>query len=90
MVSFAEKIKCDMEALEKIAKAKLWCQYFRMVTLMHKFIIAERSGNWKLHSETTRRNATFFFTLVVISRMACQIFTLCLKQNCINHYTHGL
>lgn len=34
---------------DKGPTAKLWIQYFQMVTFMKHFIKAERSGNWSLH-----------------------------------------
>ncbi|KAK4880987.1 hypothetical protein RN001_004306 [Aquatica leii] len=40
--------------------AKLWVQYFRMVTLIKQFIKAERSGNWVLHLTTIQKMLPFF------------------------------
>uniref|UniRef100_A0A8D8VLF7 Uncharacterized protein n=1 Tax=Cacopsylla melanoneura TaxID=428564 RepID=A0A8D8VLF7_9HEMI len=40
--------------------AKLWGQYFQMVTLMINFITAERTGNWKLHLETVYQMLPYF------------------------------
>lgn len=40
--------------------AKLWTQYFKMVTLVKHFIEAERSGNWDLHLDTIQRMLPFF------------------------------
>lgn len=40
--------------------AKLWVQYFEMVTLVKQFIEAERSGNWKLHLETIQKMLPYF------------------------------
>lgn len=40
--------------------AKLWVQYFRMVTLVKHFIEAERSGDWDLHLNAIRGMLPFF------------------------------
>lgn len=52
------------EELQKLEKrsptAKLWVQYFRMVTLVKRFIQAERSGNWTLHLDTVRKMLPYF------------------------------
>ncbi|KAK2578572.1 hypothetical protein KPH14_012006, partial [Odynerus spinipes] len=40
--------------------AKLWTQYFKMVTLLKHFIEAERSGNWELHLDIMQRMLPFF------------------------------
>lgn len=49
---------CTIES--KGPTAKLWLQYFRMVTLMKHFIEAERSGNWNLHLDTIQRMLPYF------------------------------
>ncbi|XP_043285283.1 uncharacterized protein [Venturia canescens] len=50
--------------VEKLSKnsgtAKLWTQYFHMVTLVKMFIEAERSGNWQLHLETVQKILPYF------------------------------
>ncbi|KAJ8666635.1 hypothetical protein QAD02_008297 [Eretmocerus hayati] len=50
--------------LEELKKngptAKLWVQYFHMVTLMKNFIAAERSGNWLLHLLTIYETLPYF------------------------------
>lgn len=52
------------EALHTIASrgptAKLWVQYFQMVTLMKQFIEAERMGNWTLHLDTIKKMLPYF------------------------------
>ncbi|CAH2218497.1 jg2186 [Pararge aegeria aegeria] len=40
--------------------AKLWLQYYDMVTVMKQFIQAERMGNWNLHLESIRKMLPFF------------------------------
>lgn len=40
--------------------AQLWIQYFKMVTLVKKFIEAERMGNWSLHIQTVKQMIPFF------------------------------
>lgn len=40
--------------------AKFWVQYLKMVSLMNRFIEAERSGNWKLHLESIKQMLPFF------------------------------
>jgi len=46
---------------QKSPTAKLWIQYFRMVTLMKQFIEADRSGNWTLHLNTILKMIPFFY-----------------------------
>ncbi|CAH0381987.1 unnamed protein product [Bemisia tabaci] len=40
--------------------SKLWCQYYRMVTLLLQFTAAERSGDWQLHLSTIKDMLPFF------------------------------
>ena len=40
--------------------AKLWVQYFNMVTLVKKFVQAERSGDWQLHLQTIKGMLPYF------------------------------
>lgn len=40
--------------------AKLWINYFRLVTLMKQFIQAERTGDWNLHLNTIHKMLPFF------------------------------
>ncbi|CAH1118147.1 unnamed protein product [Phaedon cochleariae] len=40
--------------------AKLWTQYFYMVTIMKQFIEAERMGNWLLHLDTIKKMLPYF------------------------------
>jgi len=42
------------------ATAKLWIQYFHMVTLVKQFIQAERSGNWNLHLQCIQDMFPYF------------------------------
>lgn len=43
------------------ATAKLWVQYFRMVTLAKQFIAAERMGNWNLRLDTVQKMIPYFY-----------------------------
>ena len=57
----ADKFKKKLKELENYGPtAKLWVQYFRMVTLIKQFIEAERMGNWQLHLDTIRKMLPFF------------------------------
>lgn len=52
-----EKLNSIFEAkLSEIEKrgntCKLWIQYFRMVSLLKKFVSAEKMGNWDLHLDS--------------------------------------
>lgn len=53
-----------IEMLKELEKsgptAKLWVQYFQMVTLIKQFIQAERTGNWDLHLKTVQRMLPYF------------------------------
>lgn len=40
--------------------AKLWIQYFHMITLVKQFIQAERSGNWHLHLQCVQEMLPYF------------------------------
>ncbi|KAL7289552.1 hypothetical protein TKK_0016524 [Trichogramma kaykai] len=40
--------------------AKLWSQYFNLITIMLQFIEAERTGNWKLHLQSIREMLPVF------------------------------
>ncbi|KAK5642676.1 hypothetical protein RI129_008843 [Pyrocoelia pectoralis] len=51
--SIADKFTETISRLKNYGcTAKLWVQYFKMVTLMKNFIHAERMGNWALHLKT--------------------------------------
>ena len=67
----ADQEECYQELSEKFetqlvkfehrgATAKLWVQYFRMVTLVKQFIEAERMGNWNLHLDTIQKMIPYF------------------------------
>lgn len=59
--SISRRFETQLKELEKNGPtAKLWVQYFRMVTLMKNFIEAERTGNWKLHLSTITKMMPFF------------------------------
>ena len=48
------------EAAATSRTAKLWIQYYHQITLMRRFIRAERCGNWALHLETVREMIPHF------------------------------
>lgn len=53
---------------------KLWVQYFRLVSLLKKFLAAERMGDWKLHLECIRNMIPFFMqldTLIILNLQGC-------------------
>lgn len=52
MDSFYEKL-CELEL--RGPTAKLWVQYFHLVTIVKRFIEAERSGDWFLHLHTVQQ-----------------------------------
>lgn len=55
------KFKDAKKKLEKNGPtAKLWIQYFEMITLVKQFIEAERMGNWKLHLDTIKKMLPYF------------------------------
>lgn len=59
--SVAEKFKKRLTQLEAHGPtAKLWIQYFRMVTILKQFIEAERSSNWHLHLKTIQKMLPYF------------------------------
>jgi len=56
-----EKFEAELQRLEQNGPtAKLWVQYFRMVSLVKQFIEAERTGNWKLHLASIEKMLPFF------------------------------
>lgn len=63
-VSFCNVARKFQEELKKIEKngptAKLWVQYFRMVTLVKQFVEAERMGNWQLHFDIIQKMLPYF------------------------------
>ncbi|XP_031335335.1 uncharacterized protein LOC116165167 isoform X2 [Photinus pyralis] len=55
------KFKDKLEQFTNLGPtAKLWSQYFQMVTLILTFIDAERTGNWTLHLETIHDMLPYF------------------------------
>lgn len=71
VVLVADQEECYKELAEKFenqlikfeqrgSTAKLWVQYFRMVTLVKQFIEAERMGNWNLHLDTIQKMLPYF------------------------------
>lgn len=59
--SLNELIENHLQKIEKRGKtAKLWIQYFRMVTLLKQFLAAERMGDWKAHLECVELTIPFF------------------------------
>ncbi|KAJ8882532.1 hypothetical protein PR048_014343 [Dryococelus australis] len=56
-----EKLKNELHKIESYGPtAKLWVQYFRMVTFMKQFIEAERRCKWKIHLDTFQKMLPFF------------------------------
>lgn len=51
--------------LEKLKEngstTQLWLQYFEMVTIVKKFIEAERTGNWKFHLISLQKMIPYFY-----------------------------
>lgn len=45
---------------ENSPTAKLWVQYFNMVSLLKKFIEAERTGDWEKHLYTIKLMIPYF------------------------------
>lgn len=59
--AIVQKFNDALQNLEKNGPtAKLWANYFRMVTLVKQFIQAERMGNWDLHLNTVQLMLPFF------------------------------
>lgn len=57
----ARKFQEELKKLENNdPTAKLWIQYFRMITLVKQFIEAERMGNWQLHLDTIQKMLPYF------------------------------
>ncbi|KYN29124.1 hypothetical protein ALC57_01443, partial [Trachymyrmex cornetzi] len=50
------------ELKENDPTAKLYVQYFEMVSLLFQFIHAERSGDWNMHLNSIRKMIPFFIT----------------------------
>lgn len=40
--------------------SQLWVQYFELITIVKEFIKAERSENWNLHLECTKKMIPYF------------------------------
>ena len=45
---------------EKYRTAKLWCEYLHYLSVLKKFIVAERTSNWNLHLESTKEMMNLF------------------------------
>ena len=44
-----EKVQEKKMDLKGSRTATLWLQYSEMIDILQRFIMAERTGNWKLH-----------------------------------------
>jgi len=45
-----DSLKKNIELLRKSSRTSAsWIQYMSMIDILHKFIRAERAGNWELH-----------------------------------------
>lgn len=55
---FKQKLK---EFGERGPTAKLWVQYFNMVTIPKEFIRAERMGDWKAHLSCVKEMVPYFY-----------------------------
>lgn len=59
--NITKKFKQQLEKVEENSPtAKLWVQYFNMVTLLKKFIEAERTGDWEKHLYTIKLMIPYF------------------------------
>ena len=48
-----DSLKNHSESAKKASRTSaLWVQYMHMIDILHKFIRAERTGNWELHLQT--------------------------------------
>jgi len=48
-----DNLKNNVESGKKsVTTSALWVQYMNMTDILHKFIRAERTGNWKLHLQS--------------------------------------
>jgi hypothetical protein len=58
-----EKFNQELNRLEeKGPTAKLWIQYLKMVTLVKRYIEAERTGNWELHLYVVKMMLPYFIS----------------------------
>lgn len=61
MDSILLKLKEKLHELEENGPtAKLWVQYFRMVSILKHFVEAEKSGNWQLHLQSINDMLPYF------------------------------
>lgn len=59
--NITKKFKQQLEKVEENSPtAKLWVQYFNMVSLLKKFIEAERTGDWEKHLYTIKLMIPYF------------------------------
>lgn len=59
--TISTRVQIQLEKLEQNGPtAKLWIQYFCMVTIAKQFIEAERTGNWELHLSSIEQMLPFF------------------------------
>ncbi|GBO01717.1 hypothetical protein AVEN_1095-1 [Araneus ventricosus] len=71
----AEKFENQLVIFEQRgATAKLWVQYFRMVTLVKQFFEAERMGNWNLHLDTVQKMPYFHASDHFLYAKSCYLY----------------
>ena len=56
----SQKMKQKMESLQGNQTSRLWLQYLNMLSILHAFIKAERTGCWELHLQATQQMLPFF------------------------------
>ena len=54
------EIGCDLKHTMITRTAMLWLQYLDMVSILQRFIKAERMANWKLHLRTVQDMLPYF------------------------------
>ncbi|KAK3108216.1 hypothetical protein FSP39_003394 [Pinctada imbricata] len=59
-----ERVQCRIsdykDSLVDCKTANLWLTYLEMVVLLHRFVRAERTGDWLLHLDTVQRMLPYF------------------------------
>jgi len=56
-IKFDEKLKAFDQ---RGPTATLWVQYYRLISIVKKYIMAERMGNWKLHLDCVAKMLPYF------------------------------
>lgn len=61
LAKILEKLDAKKEELSALLRtAKLWTEYMNMVDVLHRFLRAERIGNWNLHLQSVRDMLPYF------------------------------